>query len=74
MLFEQFGTDDRGKYWEDDGATRHRHGICCPAAIRFGLFLGAAGLQFLHCTCGMRSVDGKNPPYRVWPAEILRKR
>jgi len=55
------------------GATRHRHGICCPAAVRFGIFFGAAGLQFLHCTCAMRSVDGENLPHRVWPAEILCK-
>ena len=72
MLFEQIETDDRGKYRQDDGATRH-HGICCPATIRFGIFLGAAGLQFLHCTCAMRSVDGETPPYRIWPAEILCK-
>ena len=73
MLFEQIGTDDYGKYRQDDGATRHRHGICCPAAIRFGIFFGAAGLQFLRCMCTMRSVDGRYPPHRVWPAEILRK-
>ena len=73
MLFEQFGTDDRDNHGEDDGATRHRHGICYPAAIRFVIFFGAAGLQFLHCTCTMHSVDDRYPPHRVWPAEILRK-